>query len=542
MMAATVGDPRDWTLRNALDRQAKAHGDKLFLHYVPDGRSYTYREVRAAAIHLEHAWAQQGITRGSHVALFMDNCPEFVLTMLALGRMGAVCVPVNTAARGKLLAYYLELADITAMVVQEKYLDVVSDAARAHTPLRGAIVVGERGSSSAVPAKATPGPALHSFPSENLLRRQPAFLPDAPPPAFTDLACLLFTSGTTGPSKASMWTQAGVHFYAADNARCREVGEDDVEFICLPLFHVNAMLHSMLTAFMAGASVALADRFSASGFWDSVRRSGATRFNAIGAIANFLWSREPSSGDRDHKVRLCSLAPVPQFVHGFEERFGLKVFTGYGLSDYGLATAGGPDDPPEKIMGCGRPRAGVELRIVDEDDLDVPVGTPGEIVFRHAQMWGTATGYYKMPQQTLSSRRNLWFHTGDRGYLDEDGYLFFTDRLKDAIRRRGENISAFEVESIITAHPAVQQVAAYPVKAELSEDEVAVSVVLHPGATLTQAQLVDHCRRNMSRFMVPRFVEFVAQLPMTANQKVEKYKLRARAESDLAAFWDGEAA
>ncbi|KAK79554.1 AMP-binding enzyme C-terminal domain protein [Bordetella bronchiseptica F4563] len=193
-----------------------------------------------------------------------------------------------------------------------------------------------------------------------------------------------------------------------------------------------------------------------------------------------------------------------------------------------------------KPRSAGQARDSVRVRIVDDDDFDLPADSPGEILLRVEQPWGTPLGYYKMPEATLAAHRNGWFHTGDRGRLDADGYLHFTDRKKDAIRRRGENISAYEVEAIILGHPAVRQAAVYPVRSEFTEDEVAASIVLHDGQALTPEALVLHCRDNMSSFMVPRFVEFVAELPLTLTNKVEKYKLRARAEADPAALWDSQ--
>ena len=181
---------------------------------------------------------------------------------------------------------------------------------------------------------------------------------------------------------------------------------------------------------------------------------------------------------------------------------------------------------------------------MDEEDFEVPHGTPGEIVLRNNNPWGASLGYYKMPEATLASRRNLWFHTGDRGWIDTDGYLWYTDRLKDAIRRRGENISAFEVEEVIRTHFAIADVAVYPVRAQTSEDEVAATVILRPGAqaTFSHADLLSHCNRNLAYFMVPRYIDVVVDMPKTLTQKIEKYKLRTQAEADLSKLWDREQA
>ncbi len=318
---------------------------------------------------------------------------------------------------------------------------------------------------------------------------------------------------------------------------------DDVLYVCLPIFHGNAWLCSVLPAFVADAAVAVSPRFSASSFWEDVRRYGVTQFNSLGAMTNFIWSRPPSASDRDHKVRQVMVVPTPkQFFREFQERFGVAFTSVYALTDCGMVTVRGPKDPPEKWASAGKACEDAEIQIVDDDDFEVPLGATGEIVVRNKTPWLYSQGYYNMPEATANARRNLWFHTGDRGYLDEDGYLYFADRKKDAIRRRGENISSYEVEQIILKHPAVLEVAAFPVASEHSEDEVMVSVVPREGVPLNEAAVVEHCRDNMAYFMVPRFVEILAELPKTMTEKVEKYKLKEAASSRFAEIWDREKA
>ena len=227
-------------------------------------------------------------------------------------------------------------------------------------------------------------------------------------------------------------------------------------------------------------------------------------------------------------------------MHDFERRFGLRVIAGYALSDYGFGASLSPDAPPEKSLSLGRTCEGVAIRVVDEDDLTLPAGQVGEIVMRIEQPGAAPLGYYKMPEATLAAWRNLWFHTGDRGYFDADGYLYLTDRKKDMIRRRGENISSYEVESVIALHPAVLQVAVYPLQSEHSEDEVAVTVMLKDGQALDPDELVAFCQQQMAAHMVPRFVEFVDAMPLTPTNKIEKYKIKERAQADRSRLWDRE--
>ncbi|WP_226797671.1 ATP-dependent acyl-CoA ligase [Cupriavidus necator] len=516
-------------------RRARLSGTHTFLRNLPDGRTYSYEDLERETNGLAHAFREIGIGYKDHVAVMFENCPEQVLSHFALGTLGAATVPINTAAKGQLLSYYLQHADCTSVIISESLIEELLRVAPTLPLLKHVIVLGDttvaRDRLRALPV------SVHAFPT-----RCASDSPFESPARFSDLAYLLYTSGTTGPSKAIMITHACAHFWGEQAIRYRHVRPDDVDYVYLPLFHANALLLGVTTALIAGTTVALQRRFSASRFWDDVRMAGATRFSSIGAVGSFLYGQPPSPSDRDHKVRFCTLAPPPPFVRDFEKRFGIKVLTGYALSDYCAATWCPPDAPPDKIFSAGVPRDSVRVRVVDDDDFDVPAGTPGEILLRIEQPWATPLGYYKMPEATIASYLNGWFHTGDRGYFDQEGYLHFTDRKKDAIRRRGENISAYEVETIILGLPAVRQVAVYPLRSEFTEDEVAASVILHEGQTLTPEALIAHCARNMSGFMVPRFVEFVDELPLTLTNKVEKYKLKQRAEEDPTRLWDRDKA
>jgi crotonobetaine/carnitine-CoA ligase len=308
------------------------------------------------------------------------------------------------------------------------------------------------------------------------------------------------------------------------------------------LFHNNALLAAMGAALVVGGSVILSQRFSVSKFWPEIIESEATITNLLGAMTSFLWKETASAEHAENSLRLVSMAPPPKFAREFEVKFGLRVMSNYGLSDFGMATSYTADDSREKIGSIGRPRAGMEVKIVDDDDFEVPPGVAGEIVLRCNDPWRAALGYYKLPEATLAAHRNQWFHTGDRGMFDADGYLWFIDRKKDCIRRRGENISAFEVEQIISTHPEIAGAAVFPVATQSNDEEVAAVVVRRPGSRCNEAELVDHCQRNMAYFMIPRYIVFRDELPVTVNQKVEKFKLRQDLEADLSKAWDRERA
>lgn len=526
---------RERVLGRLIAEKAALHGDRTFMLF--EDCRYSYRDVDELSNRLANGLADLGVAKGSHVALMLDNKPEIVLAYVALGKLGAVAVPVNTSAKGELLFYYLTQSDTTFLIADAALAERVAMVC-ARTPGVVRVIYVRDGAS---PPSDALHPALPRSDFDALLLAS-----DERPNVdvrFCDLHALLYTSGTTGPSKGNMSTHAHSITCGISLAQVYRYVADDILYVCLPLFHGNAWLCSVMPALVADASVVIARRFSASTFWNDIRRYRVTQFNSLGAMTNFLWSRPPDPGDREHNVRQVMVVPTPrEFYQDFERRFGIRFTSVYALTDCCIVAARGPDDPPEKWASGGRPCEDVEIRIVDDDDFDVPHGQPGEIVVRGRAPWLLARGYYKLPESTASACQNLWFHTGDRGYVDDDGYVYFVDRKKDAIRRRGENISSFEVEQIILKHGAVLDVAAFPVASEYSEDEVMVTVVLREGEALSPPELIRHCQQNMAYYMVPRFVEFVDALPRTMTEKVEKYKLRTDAERRLASIWDRERA
>lgn len=530
---------RDLTFPKVIAKFAQATPHKVFLTETATGRKLTYRELDTWTDRVAHALTAAGVSRGAHTGLFMGNSMEHLGVFFAIAKIGAVSVPVNTAARGELLRYYFAQSDCETIMVDSAFAPRLQEVLPQLPLVKRVIVVRLDGEDGAIaPAH---DPAVADF--HTLVDRAPraAFAPAAEVTC-SDLVLIAYTSGTTGPSKGSMLPQAAALTYGTSAAEAQGYKASDIFYVCLPLFHNNALLAATGAALVCGASVVLSRRFSVSKFWGEIRESKATITNFLGAMSSFLWSQPPSPADSDNCLRLVSMAPTPKYAAEFEKRFGLRAMNNYGLSDYAMVTSFTQWDPREKLGSIGRPRRGYEVRIVDDEDFEVPAGEPGEIVLRSLDPWRATFGYYKMPEATLASRRNLWFHTGDRGVKDADGYFWFVDRKKDCIRRRGENISAFEVEQIIAGHPDVADAAVFPIATATNDEEVAVVIVRKPGALLDEVKLVEHCQKNMAYFMVPRYVQFRDALPTTMSQKVEKFKLRRELEGDLAQAWDREAA
>lgn len=522
------------TMGRILAEKAARIPDKTFL--IWDGRRYSYGELEAMTNRYAHGFEALGVRHGDHVAVMLPNCPEFFWVCWGLGKIGAVAVPINTAAKGELLRYFIHQSDATMVVVDDEWIDRMGAIAGQLDKVKQFVYRGGR-SLADFPLSGAGAPvrALGELASDD------ASAPPLDAVTHDDIHLIMYTSGTTGPSKGVMCPHSQGH--AVGRALTVDFGyrADDVLYTCLPLFHGNAIWYTCYAALWADAAIALAPRFSATRFWDEIRTSGATQFNTLGAMTNIIWKLPPGPHERDHQLRLCMTVPVPKEIYGeMQTRYGLTLTSVFAMTENFAMTRFTPDDPPEKAGSAGSSRGSCELRIVGDDERELPSGQVGEIWMRPCMPGAMMKGYYRMPDETRREFSGEWFRTGDRGYLDGDGYLYFVDRKKEAIRRRGENISAYEVELILSRHPAILEVAAIPVASEMSEDDVMVYVVRKPDETLTHAEVVHFAAEHMSYFMVPRFVEFIEQLPKTASEKLEKYKLKRDAQERRADLWDRE--
>jgi crotonobetaine/carnitine-CoA ligase len=339
---------------------------------------------------------------------------------------------------------------------------------------------------------------------------------------------VLFTSGTTGTSKGCLLSHRYVVRQAELMAEHLGLVGSDVFYCPFPLFHIDATVLTVGPALVLGATAAVGERFSVSGFWPEVRRFDATVFDFMGATLTMLDKADPTPHDADNPVRLAWGVPVPDAIAGeFEQRFGLQLVELYGSTDAGIPMYH-PIDQPRRPGSCGVVIDAYETQLHDDNGFEVAVGEVGELMVRPTEPSIMADGYLDQPEATLKARRNLWFHTGDRLRRDADGYHYFVGRRADSIRRRGENISAFEVEEVLKLHPDVLDAAAFGVPSDLTEDDLMAAVVVRPGCTIEPVALVEFCASRSARHMVPRFFEFVDDLPRTPTEKVRKDVLRDR--------------
>lgn len=349
------------------------------------------------------------------------------------------------------------------------------------------------------------------------------------------MSALLFTSGTTGRSKAAMLSHRYFLSQAAIAIRGFGFRHDDVLYCPFPLFHSDATALTTAPALLIGATAALGIRFSASRFWSEVREVGATVFDFMGATLSILNKAEPRANDADNPVRLAWGVPVPEWVADFERRFDLNVYELYGSVEANIPILERPGTP--RVPGsCGRAIPEFDVIVADDTDEESERGKAGEILIRPKIPFTTMTGYFGMPEATADVSRNFWFHSGDLGKMDEGGNLYFIGRMKEAIRRRGENISAFEIEESVLQHSEIVECAAIGVPSELTEEEVKIFVVLRPGSQLDPLAIYQHCEVTLARFQRPRYIEILDAMPKTPTGKIEKYRLKER--TDLSATWD----
>jgi crotonobetaine/carnitine-CoA ligase len=504
--------------------QAAQHGDRTL--FVCGDTRWTYGETVDIAARTGGLLAAHGIARGDRVAILCGNKPEIMQLVLGCAWIGAVSVPINAASRGFQLQHMLSNSGAKILAIEAELIDALAGLDLKALPLERIWLIG---------TPATP-PAPASVPIEAL----PPATVAAPAAALGpgDLFTILYTSGTTGLSKGVCCPHAQYFWWALYTAWQLGVRNGDVLHTPLPLFHTNA-LNCFFQALLHGATQVAEPKFSVSGFWPALQKSGATITYLLGAMVPMLLSRAPQSAEKSHKVRVALAPGVPGNYHAeFTERTGVVLLDGYGSTESNLIIASYEDDRKPGTMGKLVP--GMEARVVDDNDEDVPDGEPGELILRSDHPFAFATGYFAMPEKTAEAWRNLWLHTGDRVVRDADGYYRFMDRMKDAIRRRGENISSFEVEQVLIRHPAVALAAVFPVSSDLAEDEVMAAIVLKEGASASEEEMVRYCEGKMSYFAIPRFVEFVDTLPRTENGKVQKFKLRERGRTD--ATWDREKA
>ena len=507
-----------WTYLELVRRRADEYGDRLFTTFS-NGQTLTFSEFETATSDMASALADLGVEPGDRVAAMIFNCKEFLLAMLATHKRGAIFVPINTELKGAFLEHQISNIDPKVVFVSDELRPAFDTIAIDSLSIETTVSIEGHGA---------PLPGTTGVPFTQLLATQ-ARDGDLVPPTPHDICMIMFTSGTTGPSKGTLMPHAHCLLFGYGSGRALEMTPDDKMFICMPFFHAMGLLLQLTSCLMYGSSAHVIRRFSATTWLDEIRQSEATLTYGLGVIPEFIFRQPETPHDRDHHLRLMLAVPIgEEWGEAFEQRFGLRLMQAYGMTECNIPAYGKPEDP--LMVGC----AGhleedfFEVRVVDPDtDEEVPCGETGEIVVRPKQPACFMAGYYKMPERTVEAWRNMWFHTGDAGRFDKEGRLFFIDRIKDCIRRRGENISAFEVEQVINNHPDVAESCVIGVRDEDAGGEEEVKACVVPTGNAPEfTSILDWCVERMPRYAVPRYIEYVGELDKTPTGKLRKQDLR----------------
>ncbi len=493
-------------LRHMLDRAAEEFPDRMLARFE-DGTIWTYGDARRIARDTAAALRALGVGRGDMVSVWLPNGIAAIRAWFGINYLGAVYAPINTAYRGRLLEHVLTNTGARVLIVHADLVPRLPDLGATQLVVSMGALDGD-------------GTGL---------------VDDAPLEPW-DIQSVIYTSGTTGPSKGVLQTY--VQSWTTGRCSYGYINQDDRMLVNLPLFHVGgtSSVHGVLAA---GASFALFETFSTARFWEDIRATGATTTcGLIGAMAEFLMKAPPRDDDAVNPLRMLTLAPVNRATMAFAKRFGFDWLTGFNMTEVSVPLVAPVNSTVE--FGCGKPRTGIAARLVDANDLEVAPGAVGELILRSDLPWTMTPGYLNNPEATARAWRNGWFHTGDAFRQDADGNFYFVDRLKDTIRRRGENISSVEVEIEVASHPAILEAAAIGVPSPHGEEDILVAITLRPDMAVSPDDLIAFLRDRIAHFMVPRYVRQLDALPKTPTNKVQKAQLRTDGITPDA--WDRERA
>jgi crotonobetaine/carnitine-CoA ligase len=508
-----------FTVPAVLDAQAERFGDRVMMSIA--GTPVTFAQMRDRSCAAANVLADLGVQRGETVALFTGTCPEWVYFWLGAARIGAVTAAINGASKGDFLLHALQLAQARVVITDRERHPRLDDVADGVLTLRSTLVQGDSLADKLAAASTSP-PQVASLDEH-------------------DIGVLFFTSGTTGPSKAVATTWGYLFRVAATVAASWEFGSGDVLWTAMPLFHLSAA-PTVLAPMLVGGTSVLAAEFHPGEVWDEIRACGAAGFAGAGAMVSMLWNQPPDPRDAELPIRFLSAAPISADIYrDIEQRYGCRVVTMYGLTEaFPIAYKTVSD---HGVPGTsGRVNPAFDVHIVDRNRTPLPAGKVGEIACRARTTHAMSEGYVSSApggSGLLIQPHPEWFYTGDLGMLDHDQNLTYLDRVKDSLRRRGENVSSVEVEQTVMRHPAVGEAAAVGIPSELGEDDILVVVTLRPDAAVNYAELLDFCAARMPYFCVPRYLEVLDEIPKNVIGRVRKDMLRNRGLGPGA--WDREA-
>jgi len=502
-------------LATLVRRKARKNGAKIAFRFK--GREITYHELDRESDRVANGLHEAGLRPGDRVATLLFNTPEFPFLWFGLAKRGIVMVPLNTGLKGEILRYELADSSPGGLVIDRRLWEN-------YEPLRGELGLAREWVVDAEPSPEDPPGHAQPFAALVSDREAPA-VPALQP---SDAASIMYTSGTTGPPKGAIIPHEKLLTTPREIGLRSRLEPGAVLFSGLPLFHCNAQEMTVLPALLNDLTAALDERFHASAYWEIASSMGASHISLLISMINILYKQPEKPSDRTHSVRTALTAGTTKAVWpDFERRFGVTIVELYGMTECGCTTLMNPPDAI-RVGSIGTPLGFVEADVVDDNDQPVPPDTRGELVVRPRTPFTMFSGYLNKPEKTVEAWRNLWFHTGDYVTRDRDGYYYFIDRKKDVIRRRGENLAPYDVESVLNRHPAVFETVVVGIPSPLGEEDVKAFVQLKPGVRGDPVALFEFCVENLPFFMVPKVIEFIEEIPKTANQKSQRYLLKGK--------------
>ena len=503
------------TLRDLLNEQVSRYPDKTFLLFEDSEQKIfelTYAEFAEQVNRLSNVFIGLGVTKGKHVTLHLPNCLEFMTSWFALANIGAIMVPTNILSTKDEMAYVLEHSESVLVITEEKYLDKFADSQKKLPFLLDILLVRSEGTEKDIKqliAKAKVDAPTIQLDSE-------------------DVAAMLYTSGTTSKPKGVQITHANYIFTGEVMSKSIRLTPNDRQFIVLPLFHGNAQYYSTMSALIVGGSIAITERFSASRYFKQAKRLGVTVGSLFAAPIRMILAQAYDPNDQHHSLRVIWFAQsvAEDQLNDFERKFGVSLLQMYGMTETVGVPLMNPLDGIRKNMSIGKPTIGYEVKIVDENGHEVPDGQAGQIIVKGIPSRSLMKGYYKDTKATSETLKDGWLYTGDNGRIGEDGYFYFVDRVKDMIKRAGENVAANEVESVLAAHPSIYESAVIGIPDAMRDEAILAYVILRENETSTEEELMNYCRERLAKFKVPDAIEFVDEFPRTSVGKVQKHILR----------------
>jgi crotonobetaine/carnitine-CoA ligase len=504
----------DMSWAELIEEKARKYGNRPFLIF--EDKEFSFRQMDENANKVANFLLKLGAGRGKGIAIIMGNCPQYLDVFIGSQKIGMYSIPINTSLRGDSLLYILDHSDAEFVVIDEEFLDTYNKIADKIEKRKTVIVNRSTPGTSALP--------------QGMLNLVDAYSQSSQKPNVqydkNDVCFILYTSGTTGLPKGVMYRYGKTTLKLLSIPAYSLYKKSDILYTSLPLFHGNALWLCVTQAMHCGCKVVLARKFSASRFWDEIRKYNVTAFNTIGAMIPILMKQPPKENDNVNNVRftLSAACPVDDWEK-FEKRFGIKIYEAYGSVDGGGKSIMNLGNAP--VGSIGKPALNTVYRLVDNEGKDVPDGTPGQLIFE-SKGKKKSVEYFKNEKASNDKLRNGWIYTGDLVRRDKNGYLYFVGRNAEFMRIKGENVSAYEVEHTIQKHPSVLEAAVYAVPSELAEDEIMACVSLVEGHTLKEADLIECLKEDMAKFAVPRFVKIVTEFPKTETQRIIKKELEKK--------------